>query len=70
MSNSESGKYSRHEAIYHIDTMTVPMAIDAVAYTSILEALPDDEYIPLFKPISFILDKLKCESTHFNPTIL
>ena len=58
MSNLERGNYPRHQVIYHTDAGTIPRAINA-NNISILEAVPDDAYVPLIKYVSFILDKLK-----------
>ena len=57
MSDSEKGQYPRHKIIYHTNAGTVPNAI-TLHNMSILEAVPDKEYIPNIKTVSFILEKL------------
>ena len=57
MSNSEKGKYPRHEDIYHTNSGTVPKAI-TLHNMLILETVPDNEYVPIMKTVYFILEKL------------
>ena len=58
MSHLEEGKYPRREIIYYTNAGTVPRAI-TITNISILEAFPDDEYVPIIKSVSFILENLK-----------
>ena len=56
MSNSEGRKYPQHKVVYHKDAGTAPRDINANEYRSILDAVPDNEHIPLIKPVSFLLN--------------
>ena len=58
MSDSEEEKYSWHEVVYHTNDGTVPRVI-TVNDISIIDAIPDDEYVPMITSVYFVLDKLK-----------